>query len=202
MREEKRRELDEKQQAALLERGGFLDEQRNYMFASEVARRLDITEKTLQTLARSGEFVVARLGPRTIVDVKSLLHYLDRCHFTKRTDTSQEVAVDNKGKIKHNLTYHPQKHTEIPTLRPVDQYAAILHFDVRTFIHHCDNGTFTHYRIGTTYKMSEADWQESLRRASHAEPSVGRPSKVRAAMKKYSRKTPANEKIEILEPEI
>lgn len=183
MREEVQKELDEKQRAALAQRDGYLDAAHNYMFAAEVARRLDITEKTLGMLAKSGEFDMGRLGLKAIVDVASLRKYLDRCHFTKRLDRSQDAAVDGKGKIKYELTYHPVKHTDIPELHPIDGYAAILGFDKRTFIHHCDIGTITHYRIGAAYKISEADWRESLYRTSkNQEAGVGRPSKVRERM--------------------
>lgn len=146
------------------EEGIYLDSNKKYLSGEYVMKRLGISEKTLIALAESGEFGLGRVGGRIIVDKESLLRYLDRCHFVGAESPDDEVVFDSKGRIKPGLTYVKEKHTEVPELKKISEFAKRLvpPLDNRSFIRHCDIGTFYHYRIGTTYKMSEEDWEKSL----------------------------------------
>lgn len=145
----------------------YYDKGKNFIHGDIVRERLGISEKTLITLGESGEFGLGRVAGRIFVDKKSLLKYLDKCHLVGKETGSDETAYDNKGKIKKDLTYVREKHTTIPKLNKVKYYAEermVDPMDTRNFIRHCDIGTFYHYRIGTAYKMSEDDWEKSLKR--------------------------------------
>ena len=195
----KRRE-DAIKQMALLDNGSYLLDGK-YVKGEYVVKQLGITEKTLITLSEGGEFAMGRIAGIMVVDTVSLFTYLDRVHFKKASSEEEELAVDAKGRVKVDLTFVGTPHTDIPTLRPVNEYAKILGLDDRTFIRHCDTGTFRHYRIGSLYKMSEEDFSESLAfvtstgMKSHRGTkggSLGRPNKVVEIMKQAAEKKSAS----------
>jgi hypothetical protein len=133
-----------------------------FIMGDVVLERLGITDKTLTTLAESGEFALGRIGGSRIIIAKTFFDFLDRYHFTKRRDPNDPVAIDPRGRIKKHLTYVKKKHTEVPKLRPIKDFIDDLGIEERTFVRHCELGTFTHYRIGSLYKMSEEDYTASL----------------------------------------
>ena len=139
-----------------------------FLSGDYVLERLGIADKTLTTLAESGEFALGRIAGRIVIIAETFFDFLDRYHFTKRENPDDPVAIDPKGKILHNLTYVKKKHTYVPKLRPIKDFAEDLGLEDRTFTRHCEIGTFTHYRIGSLYKMSEEDYTESLMRAALA----------------------------------
>jgi|LSQX01.1.fsa_nt_gb hypothetical protein len=165
-KEARKEQMLEQHEAFLQETGGYLDYNQEFLPGDVVAEHLDITEKMLTTLAASGEFNLGRIAGRIIVDKKSLLAYLDRNHFTAKVSEDDPSAIDSRGKVKSNLTYVKKKHTELPRLRKATDFNIRLPqpLEERSFIRHCEIGTFTHYRISTMYKMSEEDYLESLRR--------------------------------------
>ena len=67
-----------------------------------------------------------------------------------------------------------------------------LGIEERTFLRHCELGTFIHYRIGSLYKMSEEDYTESLMRAAL----TGMKSRRGWGAKKAGRPNEVQEKIE------
>jgi len=185
--------LSEEQQKFLEDTDYHLDYEKKYLYGSYVAERLDISEKTLIALAESGEFGLGRVGGRIIVDKESLLRYLDRCHFVGAESPDDEVVFDSKGKIKPGLTYVKEKHTEVPQLKKISVFAQRLQppLDNRSFIRHCDIGTFYHYRIGTSYKMSEEDWERSLKKIT----STGMKSSRGGSKKKAGRPSELSKKL-------
>lgn len=140
-----------------------LAEEKAFLKGEFVLERIGITDKTLTTLAESGEFALGRVGGAKVVIADTLYAYLDRCHFRKRRSPDEPVAIDSRGNIKKNLTYVDEKHTSVPKLRPFKDFAKDLGLEERTFLRHCEIGTFTHYRIGSLYKMTEEDYTAALR---------------------------------------
>lgn len=145
---------------------GHLDFGGEFLPGALVASRLDITEKTLSILAESGEFQLGRVAGRLVVDKKSLMAYLDRNHFVGRENDSQPIVYDSKGRIKKELTLVGDTHADVPELKNIREFAVRLYLDDRSFLRHCETGTFPHYRIGTNYKMSENDWIDGLKRVT------------------------------------
>lgn len=143
-----------------------LGKPKTFILGDYVLERLGIADKTLITLAESGEFALGRIGGRKIIIADTFFDFLDRYHFKKRESPDEPVAIDSRGRIKKNLTYVKKKHTYIPKLRPIRDFVEDLGIEERTFVRHCEIGTFIHYRIGSLYKMSEEDYTESLMRAA------------------------------------
>lgn len=176
----------------------YLDMNQRFLDGETVAKKLDISIKTLITLGESGEFILGRVGGRIIVNKDSLLEYLDRYHFVGAESPDDEVVYDSKGNIKPGLTRVKEKHTEIPQLKKVSEFAKRLvpPLNVRSFIRHCDLGTFYHYRIGSSYKMSEEDWEKSLDRITRQGMKSARGGKKKqeaGQSSKTEKKTPQEE---------
>ncbi len=169
-----------------------LGKPRTFILGDVILERLGITEKTLITLAESGEFALGRIGGRKVVVAETFFDFLDRYHFTKREKPEDPVAIDPKGRIKKHLTYVKKKHTYVPKLRPIKDFVEDLGIEERTFLRHCELGTFIHYRIGSLYKMSEEDYTESLMRAAL----TGMKSRRGGGAKKAGRPNEVQEKIE------
>lgn len=197
MQEEKMDELLVKHEEYMQKTDGHIDVFGEYVPGPYVTEKLDISEKTLIALAESGEFELGRVAGRIVVNKKSLLEFLDRFHFMAAESPDDPPAYDAKGRIKKGLTLVKEKHTEIPTLKKISEFAIRMYppMDDRTFIRHCDIGTFIHYRIGTSYKMSEEDFVKSCQRITQTgaksmrgkrradseraeKRKVGRPSKI------------------------
>ena len=139
-----------------------LDQNGEYFSGDNIYKNLDISEKTFFLLGDSGEFELGRLAGRSIVTTSSFLDYLDRSHFTASKKKDDPPVFDAKGKLRPGITYYKKKHTSIPVLKPIKVFAERLNMDERTFQRHCEIGTFSHYRIGAGWKMSEKDWEEGL----------------------------------------
>ena len=139
-----------------------LGKPKTFLKGEVVQEKLGIKEKTLTILAESGEFALGRVGGSKVIIAETLFDFLDRYHFTKRENPEDPPAIDPRGRIRKNLTYVKKKHTEVPTLRPIKDFAKDLGVEERTFQRHCEIGTFPHYRIGSLYKMSEEDYTEAL----------------------------------------
>jgi len=141
-------------------------EQELYCFAEAVSASLGVSEKTLITLAQMGEFELGRIAGKIIIEKASLLSFLNRSHLVGTKGSGEPPAYDGSGKVKPFLSFVPRRHTEIPLLKKISEFTLRTDppLDGRSFIQHCDSGTFYHYRIGTTYRLSEEDWTNSLRR--------------------------------------
>lgn len=156
--------LKEKREQYLKETGGYLDPSQKYLLGSYVAKQLGITSKTLMTIAESGEFEIGKIGSKVFIEKASFMKYLDRYHFIGKDNDDDEPVFDAKGSLKKDLTYAGIKHDNVPELKKVEEFAYRIPLDTRSFIRHCDAGTFYHYRIGTAYKMSEEDFLRSIDR--------------------------------------
>lgn len=171
----------------------FLDEENNFIKGEYVLEQLGITEKSLYTLAEK-EFGVGRIAGRIVVNAIEFFRYLDRVYFRGRTSPEEEPAILNKGKVNTALTLVNEHHTTIPKLYPIHYFAEKIGLDDRTFIRHCDTGTFFHYRIGSLYKMSQEDWKRSLERTTSeglksnrgGKRKSGRPSSVEKILKEQA----------------
>lgn len=190
MEERKMDELMKKHEEYMEKTDGHIDVTMAFVPGQYVMERLGISEKTLIALAESGEFELGRVAGRIVVNKASLLAYLDKFHFMAAESEDDVPAFDNKGRIKKRLTLVKEKHTEIPELKKISEFAIRMYppMDDRTFIRHCDIGTFYHYRIGTAYKMSEEDFVRSCEkitrmgqksnRGSSTKKKAGRPSTI------------------------
>lgn len=170
----------------------YLDENKVFIFGDGIAEKLDISNKTLFSLAESGEFDLGRIAGKKIINKPQLLAFLDRYHFVGIENENDDIAIDNKGRLKTGLTYIKEKHTDIPILKPIEFFAKELRMDKRNFIRHCDIGTFYHYRIGTSYKMSIEDWEKSLKKITQEKMKSNRGSKN---VKKVGRRSVVEKRI-------
>lgn len=141
-----------------------LGKPKTFLRGDVVQKKLGIKERTLTVLAESGEFALGRVGGVKVILADTFFDYLDRHHYKKRESPDEPIAIDPKGRIKEHLTYVGKKHTKVPTLRPIKDFAADLGVEERTFLRHCEIGTFPHYRIASLYKMSEEDYTEALKK--------------------------------------
>jgi hypothetical protein len=194
--------LNEGQENEVRESDIYLDEEGKFLKGDYVLEQLGITEKSLYTLGDMGEFGVGRIAGRIVVNATEFLSYLDRVHFKGRTNPDDEPAIVTKGKVKKDLTLVNEPHTSIPKLYPIHYFAEKIGLDDRTFIRHCDTGTFFHYRIGSLYKMSHEDWIRSLGRTTDeglksnrgGKKKAGRPSTVQEMLKKEAEKEGLSDK--------
>ena len=179
--------VKEKQDAFTSKTGGYLDYDNQFLSGKQVAKKIDISMKTLGLLAESGEFELGRIGGEMVVEKESFMRYLDRYHFKKAESSDDPPVFDANGRLKEGLTMVGIPHTEVPELKKIHHFSERIPMENRSFIRHCDSGTFQHYRIGSSYKMSEDDWLKSLEnitssgrksdRGSHRR-KPGRPEKI------------------------
>jgi len=147
--------------------------------AKVVAAKLNISMRYLDILAKKGEIRLYRTVGRHLCDAQSVIDYLNR----QRVPGAQ---LDENGKPimdgDHYVPVELEPLTEIPVLYPVEHFAERLGMESRSFIRNCNAGYYDHFRIGQELKMSEEDFQRSVKRQIAAfqnrEKSVGRPANV------------------------
>lgn len=186
-----------------------LGKEGKFLRGEYIMEQIGIAERTLYSLAEKGEFSLGRIGNAKVVIAETFYRYLDRNHFKKRTSPDEPPAKYPTVGINEKLTLVGEKHTSVPKLVGIKEFAKDLNIDDRTFTRHCSIGTFYHYRIGSLYKMSREDYDRSLEEAARVhlrsnrggEKTMGRPSDTHAQLterlrKERSKQTNKNKKKE------
>ncbi|MBL4952140.1 hypothetical protein JK635_07935 [Neobacillus sp. YIM B02564] len=192
MQEEKRKWEKLRQQDGLITR--------DHILADVVAAKLDISVRFLYMLSEPrvdnetgetipAEIIIQKESNKLVCLKQSVIDYLNRQRVpgAKLDEYGNPILQPKElDKAKPNLkNYVPvdlKPLTDIPILYSVEHFAERLEMNARSFIRNCNLGQYDHFRIGSVLKMSEEDFERSIKRrtevAIKASESKGRKPRV------------------------
>lgn len=134
-------------------------EEKDFVLLHEAARLMNISSQTLTSICALYDFDQFRLRTRYVVIRKEqILKFLDEHHYCGKSNAEDNTAVfDYRGELNEDLTLFEKPHTEIPTLEKLSVFAEETGLNERRASRYCDLGIFRHYRINSTYKLSQED---------------------------------------------
>jgi len=142
--------------------GDYLDIKKTLLKKEALLRILKLSPDTYNELVREGLFLNGALGTKQFVVQESFLNYLNSVHFEKRTNDDDPPVYNRLGKLMPKLTIAKKQIIEIPDFRTTSELAERIGFTGKSIVMYCTQGTFSWYRIGGVYRISEEDWEDGL----------------------------------------
>jgi len=141
----------------------YLDPKKTIMKMEAVLKRLKISRYTFLDLVREGVLPCGSIASKHFVPKEGLLEYLNNVHLVKRTNEDDVPVYNRIGEPMPKLTVSKEKLEELPDLKTAEEMAKRLGVTPKTIVYYCANGELPCYKVGSTYRISEEDWENQLK---------------------------------------